>query len=104
VGAATEGRVILAGDFFYTGWSLFLDHGYGIVSGYFHMDRLVAGEGDAVAAGQKVGEVGSTGRSTGPHLHWSVYVSGVKVDPRSVVALTGGGDEAKPLDGIRSSP
>lgn len=88
--AATEGRVLLAGDFFFTGWSLFIDHGYGVISGYFHMDRLVVGEADTVAAGQKVGEVGSTGRSTGPHLHWSVYISGVKVDPLSVLALTGG--------------
>lgn len=104
VGAPTEGRVLLAGDFFYTGWSVFLDHGYGLVSGYFHMDRLAVGEGDGVSAGQKVGEVGSTGRSTGPHLHWSVYVSGVKVDPQSVVALTSGGEEAKPLDVPRASP
>lgn len=104
VGASSGGRVLLADDLFYTGWSVLLDHGYGLVSGYFHMDRIAVGEGDLVAAGQKVGEVGSTGRSTGPHLHWSVYVSGVKVDPQSVVALTSAREEVKPLDAPRASP
>lgn len=88
VKASSGGRVALTGDFFYTGNTVFIDHGCGVISGYFHMQEIKVKEGATVTAGDIVGLVGSTGRSTGPHLHFSTYVCGVKVDPDSVLRLT----------------
>lgn len=89
--AGAAGRVALAGDFFYTGNTVFLDHGLGLFTAYFHLDSLAVEDGEPVAAGQLVGRVGSTGRSTGPHLHWGVYVSEVRADPLSLLRVSGGG-------------
>lgn len=89
--AAAAGRVALAGDFFYTGNTVFLDHGLGLFTAYFHLDRLAVEEGEALGAGRLLGLVGSTGRSTGPHLHWGVYVSGIRADPVSLLRVAGGG-------------
>lgn len=86
--ASGEGRVVLTGDFFFTGNTVFVDHGGGLVTGYFHLDELSVKEGTSLTAGDRLGIVGSTGRSTGPHLHWSVYLCGVKVDPESLLAAT----------------
>ncbi len=88
--AAAEGVVALAADLFYTGNTVFLDHGLGLFTAYFHMDSLSVSEGERIAANTPVGLVGSTGRSTGAHLHWGVYVTGVKADPLSLVRVTGG--------------
>jgi len=88
--AAAAGVVALAGDLFYTGKTVFLDHGLGLCTAYFHMDSLAVAEGDRIAAGAPLGRVGSTGRSTGAHLHWGVYVAGVKADPLSLVRVSGG--------------
>lgn len=87
VDATAAGRVALVGDFYYTGWTVLVDHGLGLYSAYFHMSELKVAEGQRVEPGQLVGLVGSTGRSTGPHLHWSMYLSGLRVDPESVLAL-----------------
>lgn len=91
VRAAGSGRVVLAGDFFFTGNTVFVDHGYGLLTAYFHMDELAVKDGERLEEGRIVGRVGSTGRSTGPHLHWSVYVSGVKADPESLLSVLGKG-------------
>lgn len=58
-----------------------IDHGQGVVSIFLHLSRIDVKEGDFVQAGQQIGTVGSTGASTGPHLHWGLYVHGVAVDP-----------------------
>ncbi|MEM9150523.1 MAG: M23 family metallopeptidase, partial [Cyanobacteria bacterium P01_F01_bin.3] len=58
-----------------------IDHGQGVLSIMIHMNRIDVQEGEFVAAGQTVGGVGSTGASTGPHLHWGLYVNGIAVDP-----------------------
>lgn len=58
-----------------------IDHGQGVVSIFLHLSRIDVQEGDVVTAGQQIGAVGSTGASTGPHLHWGLYVYGVAVDP-----------------------
>ncbi len=88
--AGAAGVVTLVGDFFYTGNTVFLDHGLGLFTGHFHLDSVAVVEGQAVPAGALLGRVGSTGRSTGPHLHWGVYVAGVRVDPASLVRVSGG--------------
>jgi murein DD-endopeptidase MepM/ murein hydrolase activator NlpD len=94
--ASSQGRVVLAGDFFYTGNSIFVDHGLGLITAYFHMNDLSVREGDAVGPETLLGHVGSTGRSTGAHLHWSTYLCAKKADPDSLVRLTslgvGGGE------------
>ncbi len=90
VAAPAAGRVVLVGDFFYTGNTVFVDHGHGLVTAYFHLDAVSVSEGDRVETGQELGRVGSTGRSTGPHLHWGVYLSGRKADPLSLVRATAG--------------
>ncbi|MHB8763795.1 MAG: M23 family metallopeptidase [Deferrisomatales bacterium] len=88
--AAAAGRVALVGDLFYTGYSVLLDHGLGLVTAYFHVVWLGVAPGLGVAGGEWVGWVGSTGRSTGPHLHWGVYLAGVRADPLTLVLATSG--------------
>jgi len=85
-----KGRVALVGDFFYTGNTVLLDHGLGLITAFFHLESVAVREGQVVAAGTTLGRVGSTGRSTGAHLHWGVYVAGVKVDPMSLLRASGG--------------
>lgn len=71
--APKAGTVILADpDLYYEGGTVFLDHGYGLVSVFMHMSQLDVEPGQIVETGEKLGEVGNTGRTTGPHLHWAV--------------------------------
>ena len=58
-----------------------IDHGWGVYTGYLHQSEIMVKVGDHVEAGQVIGLVGGTGRVTGPHLHWEVWVGGVQVDP-----------------------
>ncbi|MCE7797667.1 M23 family metallopeptidase [Sphingobium sufflavum] len=82
--AATSGRVAFAGRHGGHGNYVRLDHGSGIGTGYGHMSRIAAHVGDYVRQGQVIGYVGSTGLSTGPHLHYEVYRGGVPINPLSV--------------------
>lgn len=79
--AAADGVVALTGDFFFSGQSVFLDHGDGLVTMYFHLSEIGVEEGERVERGRQVGEVGSTGRSTAPHLHFGIRWRGERVDP-----------------------
>jgi len=79
--APAPGIVTAAGDYFFNGRNLILDHGYGLVTMYSHMERIDVAVGDRVATGDPLGTVGSSGRATGPHLHWTVSLNNVRVDP-----------------------
>lgn len=81
VKCVAAGRVILVGDHYYAGNSVYVDHGNGVVSMYFHLSEPMVKEGDEVKRGQTVGLTGMTGRATGPHLHFSLSVLGELVDP-----------------------
>ncbi len=87
VAAANAGKVALASHLYFGGKTVILDHGRGVFTSYGHMSKLLVRRGDLVSKGTVVGLVGSTGRSTGPHLHWGVRVGGARVDPRSLLAL-----------------
>jgi murein DD-endopeptidase MepM/ murein hydrolase activator NlpD len=87
VGAAARGVVALVADFYLAGRAVYLDHGAGLVTGYFHLSRADVAEGDTVAAGQRIGAVGRTGRVTGPHLHWIMRYGTISVDPMTLVEL-----------------
>lgn len=79
--APADGKVILTGEFFFNGNSIFIDHGQGLITLYCHMDQLDIAVGDTVKAGDIIGKVGSTGRVTGPHLHWTVSLNNTRVEP-----------------------
>lgn len=81
VQAPTAGRVARTGDYFFNGKTVMLDHGHGFVTLYCHLSRIDVAEGDAIESGDQLGTVGATGRATGPHLHFSAYLSGIAVDP-----------------------
>lgn len=81
VRAPAAGVVVDTGDYFFNGNSIFIDHGQGLISIYMHLSRIDVRRGQTVKAGEVVGRVGATGRSTGPHLHWSVFLNNTAVDP-----------------------
>ncbi len=87
VRAAARGVVALVADFYLAGRAVYLDHGAGLVTGYFHLSRADVAEGDTVAAGQRIGAVGRSGRVTGPHLHWILRYGEISVDPMTMVRL-----------------
>lgn len=87
VHAAGKGRVALAGDFYYSGNGIFIDHGLGVYTGYFHLSEILVSEGDLVEKGTLIGKAGATGRVTGPHLHWSLWVDGTGQDAGSLLEM-----------------
>ncbi len=83
--AANSGRVVLSRDLFFNGQAVFIDHGLGFYTGYFHLSERLVSEGGWVEKGTLIGRVGATGRVTGPHLHWGLYVLGSALDPLSLL-------------------
>lgn len=79
--APASGTIIGTGNFFFNGNTVFIDHGQGLLSAYLHMTEIKVQKGQRVAQGQFIGTVGKTGRVTGPHLHWIVYLNKETVDP-----------------------
>lgn len=79
--APASGTVIGVGHYFFNGNTVFLDHGQGLLSAYLHMSEIAVSKGQKVQQGQRLGAVGATGRVTGPHLHWIVYLNKETVDP-----------------------
>lgn len=91
--AAEEGVAALVADHFFSGTSVYLDHGGGLITMYFHLSRVDVATGDRVARGTVLGAVGATGRATGPHLHFGVRWHGARVDPALLLG---------PIEGIRT--
>jgi hypothetical protein len=87
VRAANRGAVALVEDLFYSGRTIYLDHGAGLLTAYMHLDRALVATGDTVQRGQLIGRVGATGRVTGPHLHWLARYGDIVVDPLDLVTL-----------------
>jgi hypothetical protein len=85
--AAGRGVVALVADFYLAGGTIYLDHGAGLVTAYFHLSRAYVKKGQTVRAGQRIGAVGRSGRVTGPHLHWVARYGTISVDPMSLLQL-----------------
>jgi murein DD-endopeptidase MepM/ murein hydrolase activator NlpD len=85
--ASNRGRVALLGEFFFAGRLVVLDHGLGLYTLYFHLDGVGVVEGQMVERGQIVGTVGTTGRSTGPHLHFAAQLGRARVNPSDLFTL-----------------
>ncbi len=90
--AAGRGRVRLAENLYFAGNAVYVDHGSGVFTAYFHLSEFDVREGEVVEAGQLVGRAGDTGRVTGAHLHWSAYVAGQPLDASSFLAIEVPGD------------
>ncbi|MCJ7551201.1 MAG: M23 family metallopeptidase, partial [Anaerolineae bacterium] len=95
--APADGLVIMAEELTMRGNAVLIDHGWGLVTGYWHLSRTHVQVGDVVTRGSVFAEVGSTGLSTGSHLHWEVWVNGVSVDGKQLLMPNG-------LAGIKLSP
>jgi murein DD-endopeptidase MepM/ murein hydrolase activator NlpD len=79
--APAPGRVVFAGPLIVRGNATIIDHGWGVYSGFWHQSQILVKVGDMVEQGQQIGVVGGTGRVTGAHLHWDLWVNGVQVNP-----------------------
>ena len=89
VKSPNAGKVMLARELYYSGNTVIVDHGVGVLSFFAHLSATTVSRGDRVETGQIVGRVGATGRVTGPHLHWMLRASGARVDPLALLALLG---------------
>jgi murein DD-endopeptidase MepM/ murein hydrolase activator NlpD len=87
VHASNSGRVVLAADLYFAGQTVIIDHGLGVFSLYLHFSRIMTERGNFVEKGDVIGEVGATGRVTGPHLHWGARILDCRVDPLALVRL-----------------
>jgi len=85
--APAAGRVILVGDYFFNGKTVFIDHGQGMISMFCHLSLIGVKSGEPIARGQVLGQVGATGRVTGAHLHWNVSLNDVRVDPAIFIGM-----------------
>ena len=84
--APMKGKVILSGNFFYKGNVVYIDHGDGLVSSYSHLSKKAVNLNQKVSKGEVLGYVGSTGRVTGPHLHWEVFFLGIPINPEIFIS------------------
>jgi murein DD-endopeptidase MepM/ murein hydrolase activator NlpD len=87
IASPNAGRVVLAANLYFSGNTVILDHGLGLYSYLAHLSEMEVRGGESIVKGDLVGKVGATGRVTGPHLHWSVRLSGSRVDPLSLISV-----------------
>lgn len=97
VQAAGRGVVAMVADFYLAGKAVYIDHGQGLVTAYFHLSRADVAQGDTVTSGQRIGAVGRSGRVTGPHLHWVARFGRIAVNPMSLLQLEKVEDPVSPL-------
>ncbi|MBW1712518.1 MAG: M23 family metallopeptidase [Deltaproteobacteria bacterium] len=88
VKAPAAGRILLTGFHFFAGGSIYVDHGQGLLTMYFHLAKICVKKGQLVKKGQIIGQVGATGRVTGPHLHYGLYLNGARISPLAFQTLT----------------
>lgn len=86
--AVNHGIAAFTGDHFFTGKTVVMDHGGGIQSMYFHLEKILVQQGRMMEKGQVIGLVGSTGRATGPHLHLGIRINGARIDPLKLIILS----------------
>ena len=89
VQAPSDGRVLIARDMYYTGGTVVVDHGLGVISLFAHLSAIDVKENTRVEVGDVLGKVGATGRVTGPHLHWAMRINGARVDPLALLSVLG---------------
>ena len=94
VRAANRGIVALVDTFFLAGRLVYIDHGVGVTTAYFHLNEILVARGDTVVRGQLIGRVGGTGRVTAPHLHWAARYGSISVNPLDLVDRTSSPPEA----------
>jgi murein DD-endopeptidase MepM/ murein hydrolase activator NlpD len=87
VKATNDGVVRMVDEHFFSGKGVILDHGLGLFTMYFHLDTTAVKEGERVKRGDVIGTVGQSGRATGPHLHWGVWLNGSRVNPFALAKL-----------------
>jgi murein DD-endopeptidase MepM/ murein hydrolase activator NlpD len=100
--ATADGIVIDSGDFFFSGNMIYLDHGQGIISLYAHLSKIAVKPGDVVKQGDVIGDVGQTGRVTGPHLHFAIIANQTLIDP--IFMLPRNGNESESTDNNPALP
>ncbi len=79
--AAAAGKIIISDDFFFNGNAVFIDHGQGLISVYIHLNKRLVESGQIIKQGDIIGTIGQTGRATGPHLHFGVYLNQTVINP-----------------------
>jgi len=85
--AANDGRVALASNLYFSGNTVIIDHGLGLYTVYCHMSKLLVKRGAMVRQGEVIGLAGSTGLSTGPHLHWAAKINEARIDPLALLEI-----------------
>jgi len=88
ISAPLNGEIIIASNFFYKGNVIYINHGAGLVSSYSHLSKIQVKKGDTVKKGDLIGLIGQTGRVTGPHLHWEIYLMGIAINPEIFLATS----------------
>ena len=99
--ACADGVVDLVADHYFSGRSVYVDHGQGVTSVYFHLSKILVKEGQIVHKGQVVGKMGKTGRATGPHLHFGFYVLGEPVNPLPLMDTANHASFALPVSTLK---